>query len=131
MKYLLIFLLPVTVSVLCFQIFMRVPYAVPNPPLSAVIITGNSTTLCSSGHMNGDLAGASTGIGQHAALELVAMGFTVFAGVRRKEDGDSLRGLLRGAGSSRLLPILLDVTEKETIDDAFVIVKAEMNAKVR
>jgi NAD(P)-dependent dehydrogenase (short-subunit alcohol dehydrogenase family) len=53
------------------------------------------------------LSGASTGIGRATALRLDAAGWRVFAGVRREEDAD----LLRGAGSERLRPLFLDVTD--------------------
>lgn len=37
------------------------------------------------------ITGASTGIGAACALHLDAMGFRVFAGVRRQEDGAALK----------------------------------------
>ena len=57
------------------------------------------------------ITGASTGIGRATALRLDAAGWRVFAGVRREEDAESLRE----AGSDRLLPLLLDVTEADQI----------------
>ncbi len=57
------------------------------------------------------ITGASTGIGRAAALRLDAAGWRVFAGVRRKEDAEALRE----AGSERLAPLLLDVTEPEQV----------------
>ena len=60
------------------------------------------------------VTGASTGIGRATALRLDTLGFRVFAGVRREQDGDDLRK----AASRRLQPIHLDVTEKATIDAA-------------
>jgi NAD(P)-dependent dehydrogenase (short-subunit alcohol dehydrogenase family) len=57
------------------------------------------------------VTGASTGIGRAAALMLDREGFRVFAGVRKPEDGESLRG----EGSERLEPVTLDVTDPETI----------------
>ena len=45
----------------------------PVPSQAAVIITG-----------------CSSGIGHDAAIHLAAKGFTVFAGVRKSEDGDKL-----------------------------------------
>lgn len=53
------------------------------------------------------VTGASTGIGRAAALRLDASGWRVFAGVRREEDAASLRE----AGSERLAPLMLDVTD--------------------
>ena len=57
------------------------------------------------------VTGASTGIGAATALTLDAAGWTVFAGVRRAEDGAALRGRSTG----RLQPVILDVTDQATI----------------
>jgi NAD(P)-dependent dehydrogenase (short-subunit alcohol dehydrogenase family) len=57
------------------------------------------------------VTGASTGIGRATALRLDRSGWRVFAGVRREEDADSLRG----EGSERLTPLMLDVTDPEQI----------------
>ncbi len=57
------------------------------------------------------ITGASTGIGQTCAARLDRLGYTVFAGVRKPEDGNRLRA----AGSSRLVPVQLDVTKPEEI----------------
>ncbi len=51
------------------------------------------------------VTGASSGIGEACALRLDGLGFRVFAGVRRQEDGDALRR----RASDRLVPIMLDV----------------------
>ncbi len=60
------------------------------------------------------ITGASTGIGRAAALMLDREGFGVFAGVRKPEDGESLRA----EGSERLEPVTLDVTDPATIASA-------------
>jgi NAD(P)-dependent dehydrogenase (short-subunit alcohol dehydrogenase family) len=57
------------------------------------------------------VTGASTGIGRATALRLDSSGWRVFAGVRREEDADSLRE----AGSDRLTPLMLDVTDPTQI----------------
>jgi NAD(P)-dependent dehydrogenase (short-subunit alcohol dehydrogenase family) len=57
------------------------------------------------------ITGASTGIGRATALHLDAKGWRVFAGVRRDQDADSLRE----AGSERLTPLMLDVTDAAQI----------------
>jgi NAD(P)-dependent dehydrogenase (short-subunit alcohol dehydrogenase family) len=60
------------------------------------------------------ITGASTGIGAAAALRLAGAGWTVFAGVRKLEDGAALGGV----GTADLRPLLLDVTRPDLIDDA-------------
>lgn len=57
------------------------------------------------------ITGASSGIGRACALLLVREGFHVFAGVRRREDGDKL---VAEAGD-HLLPLIIDVTDIELI----------------
>ena len=57
------------------------------------------------------ITGASTGIGRATALHLDAAGWRVFAGVRKEEDAASLRE----AGSERLVPLMLDVTDAAQI----------------
>ncbi len=57
------------------------------------------------------VTGASTGIGEACALRLDGMGFRVFAGVRRDEDGATLRQ----KSSDRLVPVRLDVTSADDI----------------
>lgn len=57
------------------------------------------------------ITGASTGIGAACAELADAAGYRVFAGVRKKEDGDQLRQRC----SERLEPIRLDVTETASI----------------
>jgi NAD(P)-dependent dehydrogenase (short-subunit alcohol dehydrogenase family) len=60
------------------------------------------------------VTGASTGIGRATALYLDRKGYSVFAGVRKQADAKSLSD----AGSRRLTPIALDVTEAGQIDSA-------------
>jgi len=57
------------------------------------------------------VTGASTGIGRATALRLDADGWRVFAGVRREADAEALRE----AGSDRLEPVILDVTDADQI----------------
>ncbi|MCV7372187.1 SDR family NAD(P)-dependent oxidoreductase [Mycolicibacterium arabiense] len=59
------------------------------------------------------ITGASTRIGEATALHLHDLGFAVFAGVRREEDAERLRG--RGLTTMRL-----DVTDPEQIEAASV-----------
>ena len=60
------------------------------------------------------VTGTSTGIGAATALHLAKQGFRVFAGVRRAEDGEALRAQTSGA----LTPLIIDVTDEETISAA-------------
>lgn len=60
------------------------------------------------------ITGASSGIGAACARYLDAVGFTVWAGVRRTEDGEAL---VRST-SARLRVLLLDVTDPESITTA-------------
>lgn len=57
------------------------------------------------------ITGTSSGIGRAAALHLDELGFKVFAGVRKEEDG---RALSEDA-SDTLTPILLDITNNNSI----------------
>ena len=64
------------------------------------------------------ITGASTGIGASCALHLDRLGFAVFAGVRKSEDGVALQK----AGSDRLVPLELDVTDLTTIQKSHAVV---------
>lgn len=57
------------------------------------------------------VTGASTGIGYACALHLDRLGFHVFAGVRKVEDGERLQR----AASPRLTPLMIDVTDAGSI----------------
>jgi len=59
------------------------------------------------------ITGASTGIGEACARRLDLAGWRVFAGVRTPDAGE----LLRAGTSSRLEPVLLDVTDDEQVAD--------------
>lgn len=56
------------------------------------------------------ITGASRGIGRATALRLAASGWDVYAGVRRLADGDELV-----AASSRIKPIVLDITDADQV----------------
>jgi NAD(P)-dependent dehydrogenase (short-subunit alcohol dehydrogenase family) len=70
------------------------------------------------------ITGASTGIGRATALRLDAAGWRVFAGVRKQEDAAALRE----AGSGRLTPLILDITDPGQIAAAAARVEAEAEA---
>jgi len=60
------------------------------------------------------ITGASTGIGEHAALHLDRLGHRIFAGVRKEADGEALRA----QASDRLVPVICDVTDEASIGSA-------------
>ena len=60
------------------------------------------------------ITGASSGIGAACARDLDERGFSVWAGVRRKEDGDELAR----RSSARLRLLWLDVTDPESLSAA-------------
>lgn len=60
------------------------------------------------------ITGSSTGIGEACAIALHGKGIRVFAGVRRKEDGERLVEKT----SAALIPLLLDVTDAQAIKAA-------------
>jgi NAD(P)-dependent dehydrogenase (short-subunit alcohol dehydrogenase family) len=57
------------------------------------------------------ITGASSGIGRATALHLDRLGFQVFAGVRKDEDAAAISQ----KASERLSPVMLDVTDDESI----------------
>lgn len=60
------------------------------------------------------ITGASTGIGQTCALYLDKLGFTVFAGIRKESDAE----FLKRQASNKLIPVFIDVTDRNSILDA-------------
>ena len=71
------------------------------------------------------ITGASTGIGAACALHLDRLGFLVFAGVRKIQDGEALQG----QGTDRLVPLLLDVTDEPTIHQAQVMISEQVRSR--
>src|SRR4028119_1149647 len=62
------------------------------------------------------ITGASSGIGEDAALYLNGLGYSVFAGVRRTEDGERVR---RKAARPRAFPhVVLDVPDDAQVAGA-------------
>jgi len=70
----------------------------PPPSRAAVLVTGTSS-----------------GFGRLIAFELASKGLYVFAGVRRKVDGEKLLGEAPAAARSFIQPIILDVTNDTEI----------------
>ncbi len=71
------------------------------------------------------ITGSSTGIGQACALEFHRRGFQVFAGVRREQDGQRLLEQT----SDRLVPVLIDVTDAESIAHTAAMVREATGEK--
>jgi NAD(P)-dependent dehydrogenase (short-subunit alcohol dehydrogenase family) len=65
------------------------------------------------------ITGTSTGIGRACARRLVESKFRVFAGVRKQADADSITA----EGSDLLSPVILDVTDENSIAAAAEIVE--------
>lgn len=72
------------------------------------------------------VTGSSTGIGRATALSLDELEFTVYAGVRREADGEALRD----AGSDRIQPLIVDVTDAGTIAAAAKHVRAATGGRL-
>jgi NAD(P)-dependent dehydrogenase (short-subunit alcohol dehydrogenase family) len=72
------------------------------------------------------ITGASTGIGRATVERLDASGWRVFAGVRRQEDADALSQ----AGSERVAPLILDVTDADQIAAAAKRIEEEAGARL-
>jgi NAD(P)-dependent dehydrogenase (short-subunit alcohol dehydrogenase family) len=71
------------------------------------------------------VTGTSTGIGEATALHLAEKGFHVFAGVRRKADGDALETRAPGG----ITALRLDVTDEATIAGAAATVTEEVGER--
>jgi NAD(P)-dependent dehydrogenase (short-subunit alcohol dehydrogenase family) len=72
------------------------------------------------------ITGSSTGIGKACALHLDKLGYKTYAGVRKQTDGDRLRE----EASDRLVPIILDVTDADSITAAVSTIEREAGGNV-
>jgi NAD(P)-dependent dehydrogenase (short-subunit alcohol dehydrogenase family) len=72
------------------------------------------------------VTGTSTGIGRAVALRLDREGFDVLAGVRREADGESLAA----EGSGRIAPLILDVTDADSIAAAAKLAASACDGKL-
>jgi NAD(P)-dependent dehydrogenase (short-subunit alcohol dehydrogenase family) len=73
------------------------------------------------GNGNIVVSGASTGIGQACAIRFAQLGYRVFAGVRKVADGAALQA----HSLPNLKPMLLDVTDSESIHEALAALGGE------
>jgi NAD(P)-dependent dehydrogenase (short-subunit alcohol dehydrogenase family) len=71
------------------------------------------------------ITGASSGIGEACALGLDKLGYNVFAGVRREKDGESLCQ----RASKRLLPVVVDIADREQVQAAAETVRQALGEK--
>jgi len=71
------------------------------------------------------VTGASTGIGRATTRVLTKSGFHVFAGVRKDEDAETLRGEFGDA----VTPLILDVTKPDQIEAAAGQVRAALGGR--
>ncbi len=72
------------------------------------------------------ITGTSSGIGKACALYLDKLGFKVYAGVRKQVDGDNLKN----EASERLTPLILDVTDEESIHAVASMIEKETDGNV-
>lgn len=68
------------------------------------------------------VTGTSSGIGKSIALHLDKLGYKVYAGVRKVNDGEELKNL----SSKNLKPILIDVTDEKSIIAAKELIEKEI-----
>jgi NAD(P)-dependent dehydrogenase (short-subunit alcohol dehydrogenase family) len=63
------------------------------------------------------VTGTSSGIGEACARHLAGLGFNVFAGVRKSEDGERI-------GGGRIEPVIIDVTDDASVASAAETIRA-------
>ncbi len=71
------------------------------------------------------ITGTSSGIGKACALHLDKFGFKVFAGVRKYADGEKLKEEASFLLTSKLTPVIIDVSDNESIQSAVEFVEKE------
>jgi NAD(P)-dependent dehydrogenase (short-subunit alcohol dehydrogenase family) len=70
------------------------------------------------------ITGTSTGIGEACTRHLAGRGSTVYAGVRREEDGARLKSQITGD----VRPVILDVSNRDHITDVIAEITREVGA---
>lgn len=71
------------------------------------------------------ISGASSGIGESCAIYLDSLGYQVFAGVRQEVDVQRIKTQSLG----RIIPILLDVTDEQSIAESVKTVRASLTSR--
>ena len=74
------------------------------------------------------ITGSSTGLGRETALYLAERGFEVIGGVRKQEDGEKLAA---ACSSGRITPVIIDVTDENSIAAATAQVSEKVGAMRR
>jgi NAD(P)-dependent dehydrogenase (short-subunit alcohol dehydrogenase family) len=62
------------------------------------------------------ITGAGRGIGKATTLRLATSGWTVYAGVRKPEDGEALVAELGTTSAGEIIPVTLDVADEASVD---------------
>lgn len=71
------------------------------------------------------ISGSSSGIGKACALYLDRLGYKVYAGVRKESDAENLLS----ESSEGLKPVILDVTDSESIDNTFSEIESDSESE--
>ncbi|MGH9210108.1 MAG: SDR family NAD(P)-dependent oxidoreductase [Acidimicrobiales bacterium] len=69
------------------------------------------------------VTGTSSGIGLAVAQDLAARGYEVIAGVRNEDDAQRLKSL---GPDGRIVPVMIEVTDDASVDDAMSFVRAHI-----
>ena len=69
------------------------------------------------------ITGASSGIGRATVARMAQSGWTVFATVRKEQDGDQLRSDF----GANVTPVIMDVTDRPSVGEAAESVAALLN----
>ncbi|MFH2130342.1 MAG: SDR family NAD(P)-dependent oxidoreductase [bacterium] len=77
------------------------------------------------GNMAVFVTGASSGVGKACTLLFSGLGYTVYAGVRRQEDGD----LIQRHHPDLIFPVIVDLEQQQTIDRAVEYVTRAVEGK--
>jgi NAD(P)-dependent dehydrogenase (short-subunit alcohol dehydrogenase family) len=75
------------------------------------------------------ITGTSTGIGAACAVRFACEGFTVFATVRKAADGERTKASAPAGVRDRIVPVILDVADADSVTAAAATVTAEISAR--